>query len=121
MIKTFFAAVFFAMLAMTGAVTAQQDGQNVVWVQIEAHPSLSVAQSRAQVYSSRIADVNGFSLGGNWYGILLGPYLREDAERVLQVYRSDRLIPQDSFIAFSRNLGALANVLGPIGPPRFFA
>ncbi len=118
MIKTFFAAVFFAMLAMTGAVTAQQDGQNVVWVQIEAHPSLSVAQSRAQVYSSRIADVNGFSLGGNWYGILLGPYLREDAERVLQVYRSDRLIPQDSFIAFSRNLGAQywpegGNVLAP--------
>ena len=97
-------AVLILMVAMRPAV-AQQAGQDVVWVQIEAHPSLRVAQDRARLYSGNLDDVNGFALGGNWYGIVLGPYTREDAERVLQVYRSERQVPQDSFIAYTRNFG----------------
>ncbi|MBE1282959.1 MAG: peptidoglycan-binding protein [Rhodobacteraceae bacterium] len=88
----------------SGTAQAQQAGQETVWIQIEAHPSLREAQDRAQIYSNALADVNGFSLGGSWYGILLGPYTREDAERVLQVYRSERQIPRDAFIARSSNL-----------------
>ncbi|PJE34284.1 peptidoglycan-binding protein, partial [Pseudooceanicola lipolyticus] len=97
-------AVLILMVAMRPAV-AQQAGQDVVWVQIEAHPSLRVAQDRARLYSGNLDDVNGFALGGNWYGIVLGPYTRTDAERVLQVYRSERQVPQDSFIAYTRNFG----------------
>ncbi|MEO9779310.1 MAG: serine protease [Sedimentitalea sp.] len=104
MVRTFFASLVVAVFALNGAVTAQQASQEAVWVQIEAHPNLQVARNRAQDYAAQLADVNGFSLGGTWYGILLGPYLREDAQRVLQVYRADRLIPSDSFIAYSRNL-----------------
>lgn len=104
MVRTFFASLVVAVFALNGAVTAQQADQEAVWVQIEAHPNLQVARNRAQDYAAQLADVNGFSLGGTWYGILLGPYLREDAQRVLQVYRADRLIPSDSFIAYSRNL-----------------
>lgn len=104
MVRTFFASLVFTVLVQSGAVSAQQADQEAVWVQIEAHPSLRVAQNRAQDYAAQLADVNGFSLGGTWYGILLGPYLREDAQRVLQIYRADRLIPSDSFIAYSRNL-----------------
>jgi peptidoglycan hydrolase-like protein with peptidoglycan-binding domain len=90
----------------TGPVAAQQQSeQEVVWIQIEAHPSLSVAQERARLYSGALADVNGFSLGGTWYGILLGPYTRTDAEQVLRVYRREGQIPRDSFVARTGNLG----------------
>ena len=75
--------------------------QGVVWVQIEAHPSLNDAQARLRAYAGRLPDVNGFALGGGWYGIALGPYTSEDAQRVLSVYRSEREIPADSFIAYS--------------------
>ncbi|MDK3071848.1 serine protease [Sedimentitalea sp. JM2-8] len=104
--RSLFAVLCVAVLAWGGTATAQQAVPDVVWVQIEAHPNLRVARERAEIFSARLADVTGFSLGGSWYGILLGPYLREDAERVLRSYRADRLIPGDSFIAYSRNLGA---------------
>ena len=106
MIRRIFAVVFVAIWAISGPVTAQQATADVVWVQIEAHPSLSVARQRAEAYAARLPDVNGFSLGGSWYGIVLGPYLRADAERLLRTYRADRVIPRDSYIALSRALGA---------------
>ncbi len=86
--------------------------QEVVWVQIEAHPSLRVAQDRARLYAGELADVNGFALGGGWYAIALGPYLRSDAEQVLQVYRAEGEIPRDSFVALSR---AFRQQFWPIG------
>ncbi|WP_291735404.1 trypsin-like peptidase domain-containing protein [Leisingera sp. F5] len=98
------AAFLFVIASWTGPTMAQQGSQDIVWIQIEAHPSLRDAQARAQIYSQALADVTGFSLGGNWYGILLGPYTREDAQRVLQVYRRERQIPRDSFISQSSNL-----------------
>lgn len=99
--KSFFASILFVYIFMVRAASAQ----DVVWVQIEAHPSLRVAQERAQVYSGAVADVSGFSLGGNWYGVVLGPYTRPDAERVLEVYRAERRIPTDSFISLTATLG----------------
>lgn len=94
------------MIATFGSgVSAQQAVPEVAWVQIEAHPNLTVAQNRARDYAARLADVNGFSLGGGWYGIVLGPYAPNDAQRVLQVYRSERQIPRDSFLIQSVHLG----------------
>ena len=94
--------VFAAVLSSKAPALAQQG----VWIQIEAHPSLSVAQQRAKRFAEALPDVNGFSLGRGWYGILIGPYTRSDAERVLQVYQAERQIPSDSFIAQNINLGA---------------
>jgi hypothetical protein len=88
-----------AGVAVTPA--AAQSAQEVVWVQIEAHPSLATATSRARAYAGTIEDVNGFALGGGWYGIALGPYAPEDADQVLRVYRADGLIPRDSYISAS--------------------
>lgn len=82
------------------AVQAQTD-DDVVWVQIEAQPSLAQATDRAKAYATLLQDVNGFSLGGGWYGVAVGPYTRNDAELVLESYRRDGLIPPDSFIQFS--------------------
>ncbi len=92
-------SVILALAFTVRASFAQQE--DVVWVQIEAQPSLSQAQNVIRKYASQLQDVNGFSLGGGWYGIALGPYTREDAETVLRVYRRDNLIPRDAYIAFT--------------------
>ncbi len=100
--------VFVMSLCMAVAIAGTQASaqqQEVVWVQIEAHPNLGTARQRAATYASDLADVNGFSLGGSWYGIVLGPYLRSDAEQVLRVYRSEGQIPRDSYIVRSNVLG----------------
>ena len=97
--RVIFKRIAFAwvlMLGLCGAAIAQDE---VVWVQIEAQPNLAAATERAQVYAADVPDVNGFTLGGGWYGIALGPYTRADAEQVLRVYRSEGIIPRDAYIA----------------------
>ena len=105
-------AVLSLFFLISTAAQAQQSANEVVWVQIEAQPNLRTAQERAQAYAADLSDVAGFSLGGGWYGIVLGPYLRDDAEQVLRVYRAERRIPSDSFIALS---GALGQQFWPVG------
>jgi len=96
----FFLGFIFAVFMAAPAVQAQED---VVWVQIEAQPSLNDAQIATRRYAATLADVNGFSLGRGWYAIALGPYRRDEAERVLQVYRAEGVIARDSYIAESRD------------------
>ena len=99
MIRQIFAAAFFLLFALR-PLHAQQD---VVWVQIEALPSLTAAQDRVRNYAATLPDVNGFALGSGWYAIALGPYTRGDAQQVLSVYRAEGAIPADSYIAFSQS------------------
>ncbi|WP_306115253.1 MULTISPECIES: trypsin-like peptidase domain-containing protein [unclassified Roseovarius] len=98
MTRIFIAVVFAMSLAVPAAFS---QGQNLAWVQIEAQPSLARAQESIRRYATELQDVNGFTIRGGWYAIALGPYTREDAERVLQVYRAERAIPRDSYIAVS--------------------
>jgi len=106
--KTFFASMLLTLMSLAltlpSAAQAQQVSPDSVWIQIAAHPSLGDAKNRAASLSSQLPDVSGYSLGGGWYGVVLGPYSRADAERAMQVYRSQGDIPRDSFIAFGRNL-----------------
>lgn len=99
--KRFFVVAVTVFLATVSMGHAQSD-QDVVWVQIEARPSLVQAQERAREYAGTLEDVAGFDLGSGWFAIALGPYTRPDAEQVLRVYRAQGLIPRDSYIAFSR-------------------
>ena len=101
-------AAFFAFLFLTTVAAAQQP----VWVQIEAQPSVSQAQARAEVYDRRLDNVAGFDVGRNWFAIVLGPYERSDAETVLRQLRREGQIPGDSFIATGRTFG---NQFWPIG------
>lgn len=96
-------AILFLFLFGARAVFAQQEAG--VWVQVEARPTLRQAQERAQAYANVLPDVNGFRLNSGWYAIVIGPYLRNDAEQVLRVYRAEGQIPADSYIAFSNSLG----------------
>jgi S1-C subfamily serine protease len=101
-----FSALLAAVLTLSVfAVSAAraQSPDDVVWVQIEAQPQLSEATARARVYSDLVEDVNGFSLGGGWYAIAVGPYRRADAEQVLRQYVRSRIVPRDSFIQLSEN------------------
>ncbi|MEL7098786.1 MAG: serine protease [Pseudomonadota bacterium] len=91
-------AAVLGLVLWCGAAAAQAP-DDIVWVQIEAHPSLATATQRARAFAGQIDDVNGFSLGGGWYALALGPYRRADAQRVLRSYLGDRLIARDSFIA----------------------
>ena len=99
------------------AFAQDNDPDEVVWVQIEAQQSLARATDRARAYTTLLQDVNGFSVGGGWYAVVVGPYRRADADIVLRQYRRDGLIPRDSFIQRSSRLRQQfwpvgANVLG---------
>ncbi|WP_264212762.1 trypsin-like peptidase domain-containing protein [Leisingera thetidis] len=105
--KKLIAALALPLIALAIAFTAPvaaQSSRDAVWIQIAARPSLREAEGEARTYAARLPDVSGYALGGGWYGVVLGPYARDDAERVLQVYRAEGQIPRDSFIAFQRNL-----------------
>lgn len=93
-----FLSVLCAVFILSRPAFAQED---VVWVQIEAQPSLTQANTEIRKYANQLEDVNGFTLGGGWYGIALGPYTREDAETVLSAYRRQGLIPRDAYITFT--------------------
>ncbi|MCP4817698.1 MAG: peptidoglycan-binding protein [Shimia sp.] len=119
MLRTLLSLIISITFTVSAALA--QSSNDTVWVQLEAQPSLTVAQDRIRGYATRMQDVNGFSLGGGWYAIALGPYRREDAERVLQVYRSEALIPIDAYIARSSDYRSQfwpvgANLLDGVAP-----
>ncbi|MEO0666236.1 MAG: serine protease, partial [Pseudomonadota bacterium] len=72
--------------------------QQNTWIQIEAQPSLAAAEASVRSYAARLPDVAGFQLSARWYGIALGPYTAQDAQRQLQALRGQGLISRDSFL-----------------------
>lgn len=95
-----------AAAALLAHPVAAQQSDELVWVQVEAQPSLGEALARAESFAQRFDDVNGFALGGGWYAIALGPYRPGQAEEVLSVYRAEGAIPRDSYIARTANYGS---------------
>lgn len=70
------------------------------WVQIEAQPNEASALQRAQIYASRLTDVNAFRTGTNWHVIAIGPFTTpEQANARLLELRAGRSVPSDSFIS----------------------
>lgn len=97
--QRFITTLLFILTLSAQSAFAQQE--DAVWVQIEAQPSLTAANRQIINYANELEDVNGFALGGGWYGIALGPYTRADAETVLAAYRRQGLIPRDAYITFT--------------------
>ena len=85
----------FCIAAFVVPALAQDDR---VFIQIEARTSLNGAQQSVRNYAGDLEDLNGFALGGGWYGVALGPYARDDAERLLSDLRRSGVIPADSYI-----------------------
>jgi len=90
-----FLTLAFLAVTLVAPITAKAQ----VFIQIEAQPSLNRAEASLRRYAGQMQDVNGFALGGGWYGIALGPYSEADAATILRNLRSARLIPRDSYIA----------------------
>lgn len=87
----------------TSPSTGPRAAQDSVWLQIEAQPSLDIAQERARAYAALFPDVAGFDTRG-WFAIALGPYAdRAAAEARLRQLKDEGLIPKDSFVAFGRD------------------
>jgi len=91
-------ALLLALLATFTTAMAQAQ----TWVQIEAHPDLSVAESRAAAYASVFTDVQGFQAASGWYLIVLGPYEPAAAAGRLADLRRNNMVPADSFISDGR-------------------
>ncbi|MCK0121006.1 serine protease [Loktanella sp. F6476L] len=98
MIRVFLAVIAFAFMPIGAAAQ-----QSPVWVQVEAQPTLTGAQNRARAFDARLDNVAGYYIGSGWYGIVLGPYTRADADVLLANLRRSGQIPSDSFIADGRN------------------
>ncbi|WP_299933443.1 trypsin-like peptidase domain-containing protein [uncultured Pelagimonas sp.] len=98
-----------ALMLTAGVAFAQEDA---VFIQIEARTSLNGAQQSVNEYAGSLSDVNGFSLGGGWYGVALGPYSRDQAQSVLQNLQRRGLIPSDAYIEVPR---AYARQFWPVG------
>lgn len=97
MIRIFLSVFLFVFISVQ-SVLAQSDDDATSWLQIEAHPSLTVATQRAQIYGESLPGVNGFALGNGWYAVAIGPFARPLAEAQLRQLRAQGLIPRDSFI-----------------------
>ena len=104
-------ALLLSALALWAAPhpAAAQDG--TVWIQIEAQPTLAEAEERARAYAELFPETAGFQLRSGWYGIVLGPFPEAEARQRMTRLARDGMIPADSFIAFTRNLGQ------PFWPP----
>lgn len=86
-----------------GPATAQQAGQ--VFIQIEAKPTLTEAEDRAEAWTAFFDDVQGYVLRSGWHVIALGPYTRAEATGRLAELRAENLIPRDSFISDGASYG----------------
>lgn len=113
------------MFLFAGGLVAPATAQERAFVQIEAHPNLGEATSRARAYGSIVSDINGFALGGRWYAIALGPYDRETATATLRRLRAEGLIPRDSYVSDGSSYrdrfwpvgaGALSEPALPVAP-----
>lgn len=89
-------AALLATGFFTGPGWAQDGG---VWLQVEALPTLNRAESRARAYAGRFDAVSGYALDGGWYGIALGPYDSDEAQRLLSQLKAQGAIPGDAFLA----------------------
>lgn len=94
-----FALLICVFAAFATLLTGPATAQGRAFVQIEAHPNLGEATSRARAYGSIVTDINGFALGGRWYAIALGPYDTATATATLRRLRAEGLIPRDSYIS----------------------
>ena len=111
--RAIWAWVMVVLIGVT-PVAAQED--DVVWIQIEARPSLEEATGRAAFFAGQLSDVAGFALGGSWYGIMLGPYLRGTAEDLRDVLIQEGRIPLDAYITAPNGFGAPFWPLAPNDP-----
>ncbi len=113
---------FFISISILISLGFPANAQESSWLQLEAHSSLRAAQERTRAYAGAFEAVNGFSMPGGWYAVVLGPFTKQEAEERRRTLRRENLIPNDSFIADGRGyrqqfwpIGANTLTAEPIG------
>lgn len=87
------------LLATALTAPAYVVAQEAVWLQLETHSSVGSATTTARNYATRLENVTGFSLGGGYYAIALGPYAPGDAAALLRQLQSRGAVPPDAYVA----------------------
>ncbi|MDF3607793.1 peptidoglycan-binding domain-containing protein [Paracoccus sp. DMF-8] len=95
-----FARIIGAALPVVLATAAAAED---VVIRIEAKRGAEAAQETAANWGAQFPNVVTFPLNGDWVAIALGPLPREDAAPLLDDLKSQRRIPDDSFIAPAGN------------------
>ena len=80
------------------ASLAQTASPSSVWIQLEAQPDRATALESVAQYKENFDNIVGFDIGAGWFGIALGPYQEEAADRFLQEFLNASLVPRSSFI-----------------------
>ncbi|MCX8507635.1 MAG: SPOR domain-containing protein, partial [Rhodobacteraceae bacterium] len=96
--------LFFAVTLLMTFWAAGARAQDA-WVQVEAQPTLAEAEARARAYTDAFPNVQGYRLPSGWYAIVLGPFSDDEAQRQLDLLRSERMIPADSFVPEAPGFG----------------
>ncbi|MDU8911945.1 serine protease [Aestuariicoccus sp. MJ-SS9] len=96
---TRFLPALIAVLFLTVTMTATRAAAQQAYIQIEAQPSLTQAEQRVRDYATYLADVNGFALGGGWYGIALGPFAAGEADALRRQLIGQGQIPGDAYLS----------------------
>ena len=104
--------IAIAALAIGLANCARAQGDQPVFIQIEAQPNLTAAQSASRALSARFGNVAAFGLGSGWFAITLGPYTPPQAEAALIDLRGRGEIPFDSYIQDAARYGQQVWPLG---------
>jgi hypothetical protein len=92
------------VLGLLGQAAVAQDER--FYIQVEARTSLAAAQDSVRSFAGRFDNINGFALGGGWYGVALGPYAsRDQAAGILGALLRGGQVPPDSYVESSRTYG----------------
>ncbi len=91
--------------------------QSPVWIQIEAQPGLTAAETRVRSYASRLENIASFQISARWYVIAIGPFAPEVAEFELSRLRAQGAVPGDSYIVDGSAFGRQIWPVGAQGAP----
>ncbi len=94
-----------AVIWLWGVPVQAQAPDDIVYIQVQARTSLTGAQDGVRDFAERFENVNGFALGGGWYGVALGPYRRDEATQLLADLLRARQVPADAYIEDTRAYG----------------
>ncbi|MFB0994590.1 MAG: peptidoglycan-binding protein, partial [Paracoccaceae bacterium] len=91
-------------LAMTsGATWAQNQTPNKVWIQVDAQRTLPQAEARATLYESSFPNLKGYRLDTDWYVLAIGPFKKDEANKLLAQFIYASKIPMDSYVTKGLN------------------
>ena len=94
------ALVLAAGFAVLTAQAAR--AQDMMWIQVEAQPSLTEGNSRAAAWGGQFPEAQGYLLPSGWHAVALGPFTRDEAQARMAELKAERRIPADSYLTDGR-------------------